>query len=163
MNDAMKNNESDLIFLKDSDWKVVDGDVCRVVDFIPNGTVCDGRVEIFSKSIPYASVLLRSIKFPGKGIKGFITHKLDFVHLWKAFKERGVKHDEEVLVAWGGGRYRNRFYKLLSFMLPKLWVMVCPKNAFEVITDKSYRPELTGEARAIAGSPIIDWKPEVMK
>jgi len=41
--------------------------------------------------------------------------------------------------------------------------MVCHKGAFELITNPDLRPDLTGEARAKAELPIIDWKPKVME
>jgi hypothetical protein len=53
--------------------------------------------------------------------------------------------------------------KLYSAFMPRLWVMVCPKGAFELMVDSNYRPELTGEARWSAMKPIIQWKPEVME
>ena len=47
--------------------------------------------------------------------------------------------------------------------MPRLWVMVCPKRAYDLIIDPSCRPELTGEARWNAMKPIVEWKPPVMK
>jgi hypothetical protein len=84
------------------------------------------------------------------------------MHLWSAFKERGVKQDEEVLIFWSKKHYK-KVYKTFSAFLPRLWVMVCPRGAFELETNPDYRPELKGEARWNATKPIIDWKPEVMK
>lgn len=149
--------------LRDSDWVVIDGELCRVIDFVPMGLIKDGKVLALNKTTPYASVRLECKKFPGQKITGFITHKLDFVNLWKAFKERGVKPDEEVIISWSTKHYKNRLYKILSFIMPKLWVMVCHKGAFELITNPDLRPDLTGEARAKAELPIIDWKPKVME
>ncbi|MBU0534045.1 MAG: hypothetical protein KJ887_04535 [Candidatus Omnitrophica bacterium] len=52
---------------------------------------------------------------------------------------------------------------IFSPFLPRLWVMVCPKGAFELMVDQNYKPELSGEARWKAQKPIIEWKPEVME
>jgi hypothetical protein len=97
----------------------------------------------------------------GKDIRGYITHKMDFEHLWAAFKDRTVKEDEEVIIYWTKKHYKGPA-KLLSAFMPRLWVMICPKGAFELIINFDYKPELTGEARWNAMKPIIDWKPEVM-
>jgi hypothetical protein len=102
-------------------------------------------------------------KLLGCKITGFITNKLDFLHLWKAFKERGIKSNEEVIVGWSVKHYNSWLYKILAFMMPKLWVMIYHKGAFELITDPNSKPELTGQARANAEVPIVDWKPGMMK
>ena len=47
--------------------------------------------------------------------------------------------------------------------MPRLWVMICPKGAFELMADQKSRPELQGEARFLAERPIAEWKPEVME
>lgn len=77
---------SELTLLRDSDWGVIDGELCRVIDFVPMSLIKDGKVLALNKTTPYASVRLECKKFPGQKITGFITHKLDFVNLWKAFK-----------------------------------------------------------------------------
>ena len=147
--------------LKDSQWSAIDEKLCRVVDFVPMTSVEAGKISAIGKT-PYASVVLECQNMPTK-IKGFITHKLDFIHLWTAFKERTIKQDEEVLIIWSKKHYKNMVYKIFSNFMPKLWVMICPKEAFEVATNPDYKPELNGEARAKAKYPIIDWKPEVME
>lgn len=147
-------------FLKDIQWSVIDGELCRVIDFIPMAEVKSGKI-LAVKSTPYASIVLECKKLPTK-TKGFITHKLDFMNLWSAFKERGVKQDEEVLIFWSKKHYK-KVYKIFSAFLPRLCVMICPKEAFELQTNLDYRPELNGEARWKATAPIVDWKPEVME
>ena len=147
--------------LKDSQWSAIDGELCRVVDFVPIASVKGGKILAIGKT-PYASVVLECKKLPTK-IKGFIIHKVDFIHLWTAFKERTIKQDEEVIVVWSKKHSKNIIYKIFSTFMPKLWVMVCPKGAFELEINSSYRPELKGEARWNATKPIRDWKPEVIK
>jgi len=147
--------------LKDSQWSAIDEELCRAVDFVPIASVKEGKILAIGKT-PYASVVLECEKRPTK-IKGFITHKLDFIHLWTAFKERTITQDEEVLIIWTRKEYKNIIYKIFSTFMPKLWVMVCPKEAFELATNPDYKHELKGEARWKARDPIIDWKPEVMK
>ena len=163
MNRPMNKEKSDITLLKDSDWRVIDGEFCRVIDFIPMTSIKDGKVSAINRTTPYASVDLECRNFPGQKVTGFICHKLDFIHLWKAFKDRRVKTDEEVIIVWTSKHFKNWLYKILAFTMPRLYVMICHKGAFELIMDPNLRPDLTGEARAKAELPIISWKPEVMR
>jgi len=112
------------------------------------------------RTTPYATVTMECKKL-GKNIRGYITHKVDFRHLWAAFRDREVKENEEVIIIWTKKHYKRGV--LFSAFMPRLCVWVCPKGAFELLTDSDYKPELTGEARWNAMKPIIEWKPEVMK
>lgn len=151
-----------MTLLKNSEWRAVDGEFCRVIDFVPLGAVRKGKVVAFDRHTPFASVVLQCKKLPPR-TTGFITHKRDFIHLWLAFKERTIKSDEEVIIIWSEKYYNNILAKMLHAFMPKLWVMVCPKGAYELMVDASHRPELTGEARWNATRPIVDWKAPVMK
>lgn len=153
--------QSEVTLLKDREWSVIDGELCRVIDFVPWGLIKNGKVLALDKMTPYASVHLECKKLPTK-ITGFICHKIDFIHLWIAFEERTIKQDEEVLIFWIKKHYK-RLCKIFSAFLPRLWVMICPKGAFELKVDQNYKPELKGEARWNATKPIIEWKPEVME
>jgi hypothetical protein len=163
----MRHSESEIVLLKDKEWSVIDGEPCRVIDFSPLGSLVDidGKVHAMDKTTPYASVAMECKKL-GKNIRGYITHKEDFQHLWAAFKDRKVKENEEVIIFWTKKHYKVGSWigrKLYSAFMPKLWVMVCPKGAFELMADSNYKPELTGLARWNATAPIIQWKPEVME
>lgn len=156
-------NQSEITLLKNKQWSEIDGELCRVIDFISMGSIENGKVIASDRTTPYAVIHIECKKLPECKIDGFITHKLDFIHLWEAYKERGVKSNEEVIICWSGKNYKNRLHKIFSFVMPKLWVMICHKGAFELMTNPSSRPDLKGEARAMEELPIIDWKPEVMK
>ena len=78
----------------------------------------------------------------------------------EAFEER--KEGQEVLVIWSNNNYRNVAFKLSRSILPKLIVWLCPKEAYLLMTDQSYKSGLSGEARFLAEKPIKEWKPEVM-
>ena len=160
----MRHNESEIVLWKDSEWSHIDGELCRVSAFSTLGSLIDanGKVHTTSRTMPYASLALECKKL-GKNITGYITHKMDFQHLWAAFKERTVDEDEEVIIIWTKEHYRHRLTKLLTPFMPKLWVMVCPKGAYELMVESDYKPELSGEARWHAMKPIIQWKPEVME
>ncbi len=157
----MRYNGSDFTLIKDSEWSVIDGEPCRVIDFIPWGSIKNGKVLAIDKTGPYASISLECKKF-SKNVTGYITHKMDFEHLWAAFKERTVKQDEEIIIFWSKKNYKS-YAKLFSAFMPRLWIIICPKGAFELLIDPNYKPELTGEARWDATKPIVEWKPEVMK
>jgi hypothetical protein len=157
----MKHSESKIVLLKDNEWSQIDGEACRVTDFAPLGSVVDidSKVQAMDMTTPYASITMECRKL-GKNITGYITHKIDFRHLWAAFKERTVRENEEVIIFWTTKNYK-RF--IPSFGMPRLLVWVCPKGAFELITDKTYKPELSGTARFYATKPIVELKPDVMK
>ena len=87
---------------------------------------------------------------------------MDFMHLWKAFKDRGVRESEEVLIFWSKEHY-NKLHKIFAAFLPRLWVMICSKGAYELMSDPGYKPELHGEVRYKATRPIVEWKPGIME
>ncbi|MDD4989839.1 MAG: hypothetical protein PHW31_00840 [Candidatus Pacebacteria bacterium] len=151
---------TEIILRKDNEWSVIDGDPCRIIKFTPLVSVESGRVVVSNKTAPYASIILECKKLPQQ-TKGFICHKMDFQHLWTAFKERGVQQDEEVIIFWSKKHFKG-FTKIFSAFMPRLWVMIYKKGAFELITNFDSQPELQGEARFLAEKPIIEWKPKVM-
>lgn len=146
---------------KDSEWSMVDGEPCRIIDFTPFAKLENGQVVAQNKTEPYASIVFECAKL-SQQTKGFITHKMDFQHLWKAFKERGVEPNEEVIIFWSKKQLKS-YAKILSIFMPRLWVMICPKGAFELMSNPNFRPKLGGEAGWKAQRPIVEWKPEVMK
>jgi len=152
---------SGITFLKDADWSAIDGEACRVLAFTPMASVQNGRVVASDKSVPYATVTLKCKNVPG-AVKGFITNREDFIHLWAAFKERTLHDAEEVLIIWSK-KHLKPYARLLSVFMPKLWVMICQKGAFEIMTDPSWKPEVTGEARWNAMKPIVEWKSTAME
>jgi hypothetical protein len=149
-----------IAFLKDSEWSRIEGEICRVLDFIPMAKIKNGKISPLSSTTPYASIHFECRKLP-QIATGYITHKIDFTHLWIAFKERTIPPDEEVLFFWSKKHYKS-YTKLFSAFLPKMWVMVCPKGAYQ-LHNPCFKPELNGEAWWKAIAPIEDWKPKVMK
>jgi hypothetical protein len=166
----IEHSESNIVLWKDSEWSAIDGELCRVTSFGTLGSVVDvdDKVHAMDRTTPYASVTMECKKL-GKNVTGYITHKEDFKNLWMAFKRRKVKDNEEVIVIWTRENYKartsvgKRLFSLFSLFLPKLWVMICPKEAYDLWIDSSYKPELWGEARLNAMMPITQWKPEVME
>jgi hypothetical protein len=168
--------------LTDKEWASIDGQLCLATAFTPMAMVENGSVVAMGAGTPYASVQLRCER-SADDIRGFISHKTDFAMLWAAFKERapvpstrvnagsseelnpsGLGENEEVWLVWTRKNYRGPA-RLFSRVLPRLIVMVSRKGAFELATDRTgrIRPELKGEARAMASLPLVTWTPEVMK
>jgi len=158
----MKQSESKIVLWKDKEWSPIDGEACRVSNFTPIGACveADGKVSSVDKTTSYASITIECKKL-GTNVTGYIAHKMDFQHLWAAFKDRTVGEDEEVIIIWTKKHYKRGVF--FSAFMPKLWVMVCQRGAFELISDNTYKPELKGEARWNAQKPIVEWKPDVME
>jgi hypothetical protein len=111
--------------------------------------------------MPHASVTLEVEGIPDD-VTGYITHKIDFMNLWKAFEEIKSMKDVEVIIFWNK-KHLKRFARIFSLFMPRLWVTVCKKRSFELMIDNNYKPELTGVARWDAMKPILEWKPEVIE
>jgi hypothetical protein len=135
---------------RDKDWRSLDGEICRVNAFTP----LDSHPV---RGLPYASIEIDSPAL-AEPATGFVTHRVDFRHLWRAFNVRGVADDEEVIVVWNKSKLKG-VARLLSSTMPGLLVWVCPKHAYELMTDPSFRPELDGAERHRAASPLITWEP----
>ena len=159
----MEHGETEIVLLTDKDWSTIDGECCRVNYFRPLGSLVDsdGKVKSMDRTTPYASVNIECKKL-GKNITGFITHKVDFKHLWAAFKDRKLKEDEEVIIIWSKKHYK-RGRGLFSDILPKLWVMVYRKGYYEAIADPSDKLKSKDFNTLESMLPIISWKPDVME
>lgn len=148
--------------LQDEDWRPLDGETCRVIEFRPlAGSVEGTEVKSFDRGVPYAAIEIESPAL-AEPTTGFITHKLDFQHLWQAFNVRGVADDEEVIVIWNKSNLK-RPARWFSRTMPGLVVWVCPKNAYELGNNPNLRPELKGQEWFDAVSPVVEWKPDVMR
>jgi len=145
--------------IKDEDWNLIAGEACRVLEFEPMAAVENGEVHDIGLFLPYAAVILEFKGMPHP-VRGCISHKIDFKNLWAAFKERPLGENEEVIIFWIKHRLKG-IAKMTSRALPGLSVMVFKKEAFELITDETYRPELKDEARWEAERMIAEWTPEI--
>lgn len=161
MPQSKKSDKSTNTLRKDGEWKAIDSKLCRVIDFEPSrASIENGKIIAADRATPYASLVLECED--GCSYKGLITQKIDFANLWNAFRERGISENEEVIIAWSNKRYKYKWLRLFSVFLPKLWVMICPKGAFKLMTDPRYRPELSGEARWNAQKPVVELKSDLM-
>ncbi len=155
----MDKKEQALILGTDVPWKTIDQAILRVLDYRPYAKVEDNEVKSIP-NFPYAMLEIESSKIQQKATL-YVTHKLDFINVQNAFDKK--KDDEEVLVIWTNNNYKSFLHKFASVIMPKLIVWICKKGSFELMTDRNYKPELTGEARYLAEKPLSEWKPEVMK
>ena len=148
----------EIALLKDRDWKQIEDEVCRVKQFTPLAQMENG--EVFAiRSVAYATVSFECLKLDQEAT-GVICHKLDFIHLWTAFKVRGIKPSEEVVIIWSK-RHLRWFAKVISWFMPRICVWICKKGAYELMTDPDSRPELQGWERWLAEKPIETLKPQV--
>jgi hypothetical protein len=115
----------------------------------------------FAKGVPLASIELESPSLPAPTTR-FVTHKLDFQHLTEAFRLRDSEPNTEVLIIWTK-QFLKRSAKLVPPLMPRMWVMLCRVNAYELWIDQTYRPELQGLERHEAQRGIAEWKPDVMQ
>jgi len=171
-------NKSKIVFLRDKDWSLIDGDLCLATEFAPllGCVVRDGAVISNDTTTPYASINLRCQK-TSKKITGFITHKIDFANLWAAFRERGIKEEkEEVLIYWSTKRCKYKILQILSAIsltifgitpFPKIIVMICPKGTYkncETYSDGFSLASNKDSRVFIYGLMSIKWwMPEVFK
>jgi hypothetical protein len=147
--------------LKDIDWQVIEGDVCRVVDFTSMAEIKNGKAKAVNRATPYAAVTFECTKFLQQ-VNGFICHKLDFMNLSEAMQEKLRRENTEVLMFWNKKQLRG-YARLFSSIMPRFCFMLCPIGAYELITNDAHMPELRGEARFLAMRPILEWTPEVIK
>ena len=140
-------------------WKAIDKEILRVVDYRPYAKIEGSKIKSIP-NFPYAMLDVESPKLEDKATL-YVTHKLDFMNVNSAFDKK--KDDEEILVVWSNNNYKSSLHKLISATMPKLVVWLCKKGAYELMTDKDYKPELSGEARYLAEKPLTEWKPEVME
>lgn len=153
------------VLIKDRDWSAVEGEICRVIDFTPLAKVksiqfddlakVEGGDVISVASMPYASLELECFKLTAN-TSGYIAHKLDFIHLWIVFNERGISSDEEVLITWTKKPLRG-IYKLLSAFMPRLWVAIFKKGAYDLLVEQ----KRGGDPTFFAEMPIEIWQPKI--
>jgi len=147
----------ELSLLTDEEWSMIDGEACRVLEFIPYGFIIGGKI-IADKTGPYASVMLECKSIKGT-ITGHITHRIDFSHLWKVFEERTIQENEEVIIFWTKQHYKIKLLKhFRSF--PKLWVLVYRKGHFDFIANPEHWQPESGKRPSTYEmlTPIVDYK-----
>ncbi|KKQ91137.1 MAG: hypothetical protein UT17_C0017G0010 [Candidatus Woesebacteria bacterium GW2011_GWB1_39_10] len=141
---------------KDIAWNKINGKFCHVFSFTHHASVRNREIESTGVSIPYATLTLECEEV-SEHIECPIIHKLDFVHLWKIFKERGGREDEEVLVS--RYKYITVLGKLFSPFLPKIHIWIYKKGSYNNFTSKSWQEKTHAEELAMAARPIVEVNP----
>jgi hypothetical protein len=155
----MGKDIEELVILENRDWNLIKGKWLRVLEFNPLGKIENGQIIALDFFTPYASIRTESSKSPHI-IHIYITHEIDFRHLWRVFKERPLGENEEVLV-FCPKKYAKKIPKFLSSGLPRMHVSIWSKGTFDLMTNPKYRPELEGEARRKARRLIKIYIPDV--
>jgi len=147
------------MLIKDKDFQKIEGEVCKLVEFHPIGTVQEGKIKNASILKPYATIVVKC-RISKTNLTYAITNKADFVHLWEALRLRRLKENEEALVIWSIKKYSTlgRFiYKYFHGPFPKLTIWICPTKSYEKINNLI--PKKDGEAGFLEVAPIAEWKP----
>jgi len=160
---------------KDRDWGFIDGELCLISDFIPlaGSVVINETVTSPNTSLPYASISIECKKSSEK-IIGYVTHKIDFFHLWKIFKDRGIDNNKEaILMYWTAKHYKHKILQKFSNLLltilggtpfPKMVIMVCPKGIFKGCSGESpLFPDKEIMVSVYGLMPVKWYLPELMK
>jgi len=146
--------------LTDDQWSAVESEYCKVLRFNPlMSSVVNGEVVHSDLTTPYAMILFRCKKIP-EGTIGFITHKIDFLNMYRAFEEK--KDDEEIDFLWTREHYKVKMLRHISRLYPKLIIRLHHEGALELLSDPNHRPELRGRARGEAAVYLKEWKPSII-
>ena len=150
---------------KDGDWSAIDGRICEVLRFAPFARVDGGKVISTDRTMPYALITINcresGVELPAESV-GAINHKADFKRLWAAFVERGVGDDEKITILWSKQNLKPAA-KLISVFMPRLAVTIFKAEAYAIVSDFEYRPDIRGQARYPASLPLHHWQPGVWK
>ena len=152
----MTNNEKTVTFLTDKQWSIIDGEYCRLTEFIPLvGYVENGEVKSTDSRTPYGTITIECKKNPQK-ITGCITHKLEFLNLWRALKERELKPNEEVIIVWSKKNYKSILAKLTSIAQPKLRIVICSDSIWDIMVTKNWDSDAM--ENMMYGLNVGEWK-----
>jgi hypothetical protein len=127
-----------------------------VVAFQPFGEVVGEKVKAPPVRMPYANLTIVCSKLDS-AVTWPVSHRVDFVHLWQAFRVRPLDADEEVIVAWSSSD-RTRFIdRVLGSFLPRINVVVYPKGSYANFNDPTWNERVRGVARALAMQALASW------
>ena len=112
-----------------------------------------------SEKGPYGFFLVESYELSQRLILP-VFHREDFSNIQQALDSK--TQDQEVLVVWSSKNYRYPLLKYFSEFFPRMIVWLCKEDAFNLINNPDYKPELGGEARFLEEKPIKEWKPSIM-
>ena|SRR5438876_1004260 len=133
-------------------WKHVREKLCRTVSFTPFAKVKDGKVLMSNRTLPYGFLTVECEGLSGEA-EIWVTHRIDFLHLWQAFNQRDETKGEEVIVI-----PLPRKLRIFSNVFPKLRVWLCPRGAFNKMLHRELQEKkgMQGYVEEIA--PIAEWE-----
>jgi hypothetical protein len=155
-----EQDSASLVIGEDIPWESIENQFCRVSHFTPLATVQSGKVKnVPTVPLPYGLLQVdlpkvTSFDLPERAILP-ISHKLDFLNLWRAIRDRGVSAEEEVLVVYYPKR-TSGLGRLLAGGLPKLIIQIYPKGTLEKIEALIRSHLRSGET---IPDPIAEWDP----
>jgi len=112
-------------------WKSIAKQYFRIKHFTALAQVENGKVISPDVTMPYALVEIESPILPKDGSLP-VLHRIDFYNLWRIFKERTVRDDEEVLVIYSPVKWLPRIFAPIQ---PQLIFLIYPRGSLERIYD----------------------------
>lgn len=146
--------KEDKYLIKDSDWEPYAGEIYRLIEF-SEARIINGKVVAKNLTTPYGFVVFETPKYKGL-IKGAIVHKTDFLHMSEAIHE---VEDNEIIFSWSKNFVSQRKLKFFSKLLPRLMIMIVPKDGYRIQTDPKFHPEMDLLTRTRSYGPIKTWEP----
>lgn len=148
-------------------WMQLQNQICKISEFYPTpgAEVKNQEVVSIHNDLPYAMFRVESKLIPAETeVNGFCTHKQDFENLWAVFKEWDLDvNTQEVILFWSKTHYAKVWAKLLSFGMPRMVLMICPRGTYErSINTKWVKGEGIGELADRLHAEAC-FRPEVMK
>ena len=133
-----KNEKNTPVLGRDIPWKDIEKEAFRAINFTPMGVIEKGKIKTISINVPYAFLTVESPKLKQESTI-WVVHKVDFTILWKAYKERGINPNEEVIV-FCPPYTKKSIFKVFSGLLPRLWIYIYPSGHLEGIYDNKIKP-----------------------
>jgi hypothetical protein len=142
---------------RDLSWSSIDGELCLVVAFEPFGEVVGEKVKAPPVPMPYANLTIVCSKLDS-AVTWPVSHRVDFVHLWQAFRVRPLDVDEEIMVVWSSSDRTGSIERVFASFLPRINVMVYPKGSYANFNGPTWNERVRGETWALAMEPLASWR-----
>ena len=107
---------------RDIPWSTVEGQLCKVIVFVPISTIESGKIKEPAMKLAYGGVTVEVMGFESRNIPKQIVlpvlHRLDFRNLWYLYEERGVGPQEEVLISYDPLKRKKIIGLFIGLCLP---------------------------------------------
>ncbi len=146
---------------QDIPWEMIENEMCRVKSFKPFYTVEDGNLKASDnvpRDFPICALLeVESIMMRDGAIMP-VLHSEDFKNLVSVFNGRGVKDEEDVVVAYTRF-YKNRPLEIFKAIGP-WWAKYINPKASPRLHVYVYRRNENGLENLGAGQPVLVLRPK---